>query len=295
MRTLFIGLFIIAFLAGIAAKTMNMPLAGQKSWVGHLLSMVGLQHKDESEKAQFNEIVHHFDRDKTDFTQYIKDQQQYLEDSQLQMSSLTQSIKDKLDRSSNMDLLRLRDLMKQYQDQNSLLIEHGKELIRFNQEQMNLRQKLVQDRTLASMESNSGRDRFMQNLRENLERQRDLMSQRVTENDALSDRIQQIKDQTQKMHDSVALKENPQFLEKLKDISEKTKSVLDRVKEQRERLQDMNQRNLADISLMKEKMENLKQRTVDLVGQNRARMQDQQQLMQDRVNDQMKRAKELGR
>lgn len=289
MRTLFIGLFILVFFAGIATQQMSHAPAGQTSWLRGLMNMTGLKHSDEVQKAQIKQIVHQGEDKPEDFARYLKDQQQALEDSRLQVSSLYQIIKDRSDRDTNVDLLRLKDLMKRYQDQSALLIEHGKQLMELNEDQTKMRQKLASQAQPESFFSNSQQQGLLQNFQDNLSRQRDLFASQTRENGELKDRAEQIRNQVQKMHDNVAFKEDSRFLEKLQSLSEKSVSVLDKVKEQQARLKDLNQENLDKMSSLAEKINDTKQRSADLVEDNRQRAQDQEQILKDHLRDQLDR------
>ncbi len=260
MRIFFIGMFIIALLAGLAAQQLNRPSSDQQSWLGHAMNAVGLKDRERAEKAQFDEIAQRFVEQKAGFTQHLKDQQQYLEDSKTQMASLMQTIKDRLDRDSNTDLLRLKDLLQQHQDQAALLIDRGKESLQLNEQRMKIPQ-------------------VMQDLKEKLDHQNDLMKQRMADSEALRDKMQQIKDQIQAMHDQTASKE----------IFDKSQAAFDKLKEEQERLRETNQQNSTALNAMKEKIDDLKQRNRDLVEQSRERMRDQQQLLKDRLQDQRDR------
>ncbi|MBI3602097.1 MAG: hypothetical protein HY209_04320 [Candidatus Omnitrophica bacterium] len=278
MRILLIGMFIIALLAGLAAKQLNQPSSDQRSWAGHVMNAVGLKDQERVERVQFNEIVHRFIEQKTKFTQNLQDQQQYLEGSRSQMASLTQIIKDRTDGDSNVDLLRLKDLMQRYQDQSTFLIEHGKELMQLNEQQIKIREKAVENADLASILSKSDRDQFIQGLRGKLDHQNDLMKQRMADSEALRDKMRQIKDQIQAMHDGA--------------VSNKSQAALDKLKEDQEHLREINQKNLMALGAIKEKIDDLKQRNADQLAGSREHTRDQQQLLKDRLQDQLDRIRD---
>lgn len=283
MRTLFIGLFILAFLAGIAAKQMSHAPAGQTSWLGGLMNMIGLKHNNEVQKAQIEQIVHPGRSKPKDFVQYLKDQQQALEDSRLRMSSLYQMIKDRSDRDTNVDLLRLKELMQRYQDQSAFLIEHGRQLMQLNEEQTKIREKLALQADLPSQQ------RFLQAFNDNQSRQKELLALQMRDHEQVKDQAQQIRDQAQRMHDEAAFKKDSQFLEKLQSISEKSSSILDKVKEQQTHLKDLNQESFANLSSLTEKINDSKQKSADVIENNNQRNQAQEQILKDHLRDQLER------
>jgi hypothetical protein len=291
VRTLFVGLFIIALLAGVSAKMMdNSP--NHTSWLGNILNAVGFKKQDQIQKTQFDEIVHKFGDQKDDFSQGLKDQQQFLKTSQEQMSSLSQLVQDKMNNNSNIDLLRLKELMKQFQDRSALLIEKGKELENFNDQRLKINQKIAFDSYESSLQSNIDRSKFIQSMKDNLRRQQEMINEQSQENKGLEEKIGQIRDQIQKVHDSVAFKENPQFTEQLKSLSDKTQAVLDNVHQKQEQIKATNQSNLANLESTRQRMDDLKQRSKNSIDQNRSHIQDQQQALNDRVQDQLERIRE---
>ena len=283
MRILFVGIFIIALLAGILGK---IDKHSSSTWVGDFLNAVGLKQREQVQKVQVDQIVSQFSKERSTLWDELRDQQEYLRSSREQMGSLYQMVKDRSDRDANVDLLRLKELMKEFQDQSTILIEHGKQLEEFNRSRIKVNQDLALKSDVDQFISNSDRNRFLQNIKDKLDEQKQFIDQQMQRNSELKDKIHKIQDHINQMHDNIAFKENPELVEKLKSLSTKTKTVLDQVKEKQEKLQAMNQKNLASLDVSREKMADMKEKSRSQTTSQR--IQDQIQKLKDQRSDRMK-------
>ena len=291
MRTFIIGLFIVTFLAGAAAKMMN-DSSNTTSWLGHILNVIGLKKNDQEQKDKINTIVKDFGNQKERFDEYIQDRERYLKDSQEQVGSLSQIVQDMSDRNSNVDVLRLKDLIHRFKDQNTIMIERGRQLEDFHQKQMQINQKIAQDYEKSSFMSATNRREFLQNIKDNLRQQQSLMDQQMQDNRLLKDKIQQVQENIKQVQHVKALKENTELVEKLQMISDKNQTALEKVSQQQEKLKVINEKNLASIDSIKERIDRLKQIKFNSIDDVHFHIQDQTQAINSRIQDQLEKARE---
>lgn len=294
MRPFVIGLFIITLLAGIMAKMLSnhQSSSDQTGLVGNILNAIGVRKHAKEQTAQADEIARQFGEKKNSFSEYLQDQQRNLRSSREEMGSLTQIIKEVSNKESSVDILRLKELMKQCEDRTALLIEHGKEIEKFNEERMKANAKLALEADKNFFISNSDRNRLLAQIKDGLDQQNDRMSQQLQDNQALRNKIQQIHDQVQQMHDQELLKQNTQLAERLQTVSDKTQTVLDAVGHQEQKLQDVSQKNQIVLDSMKEKTDRLKQKNQDFMDRNRQNILDKTQAANDRIQDQLEKLQE---
>lgn len=290
MRAIFVGIFILALLAGITAKLLSYS-SNDETFMGSFLKSVGYKKNQELQRKQIQDYARQFSKRKETLMDYIKDQQDYIESSQNQMSALTQMVKTMSERDKNFDLLHIKDLMNQYEDRRNLLIENGRRIIEFNEQNKKINQTMYDKSSLDAIVSNSNAERMLQNLKDKLNNQEDLLNQQVQNTQALNDKIQQIKEQVQIRHEEIAFKEKPQFLEKLESLSNNTQSLVQNVKEKQNQIQEIYQRNLTNVENMNERMRDLKQKNIDNSNRNSSAINGQ--AMNDHVRDQIERLKEL--
>ncbi|MEI7998960.1 MAG: hypothetical protein WCH62_05585, partial [Candidatus Omnitrophota bacterium] len=275
-------------------KVMNSS-SDKKSWIGHILSLVGLKNKDQVEKAQVKNIIDQVERQKDLFSQYLGDQRRYLAESREQMGSLSLQIKEMMDRDSNADLFRLKDLTKQMEDQTTLLIDQGKQIEEFNEQQKKLNQKVAQDADVASFVSNSDRNRFVDSFKDGLNQQQDFMRKQMQKTQELKSRMQQIQNQIKEASDQGAFKSNSQMADKMESQLNKVQSVLDDSKDRQQRLMEINQRNMTSIDSMSRKMDDIKRKNQDFMNQNKTHVGGQAQSFNNRIQDQLEKAKDRNR
>ena len=254
MQILFVIILIFALLGGI----LNKCDSGHSSSGGSFFNIFGIKSKEQIEKERLEKVV----------ADFFKTQNQYLGDSQEESGALSKVIEEASSLDKNGDLLRLKSLVTQFEDQNVLMVENGKDIMAFKQKQDKINKKMAEEADLASFLSNGRQKEILEKQRDAMEKQREIMSK-------LHAQIEQMRQDPSK---------NTQFINKLDGASNKISSSLERLKEQQERMQDMKQNNLDRYESMKENLQSSQERNKD-------KMRD----MKDRIQDQLERAKDRRR
>jgi hypothetical protein len=240
VQIFFISLLMIAFFGGILSKCNS----NHSSEGASFFNVLGFKTKEQLQAEQLNKYL----------STYLKDKDNLLGDIQQDVGPLSQAVRDASVKNDNVDLLRLKNLMAQFEDQNVLMIQDGKELLAFNDKQKKLNKKMADKSELDAFLSRSSQQEL-------IAKQKDTLAQ---------------------MQSNQAVKNNPQLAEKLNAVYNKTMSRLDTLKQQQEQLQYIKQNNSQTASSIKMKIEDQKRHNEDLMRDNNDRMRDQMERMKDR-------------
>jgi hypothetical protein len=273
VQIIIIGLLIMATLVGVFARLIYSHRPTQ--W---MKSEEFTDNMNLNEKQKLQDMIDRMEDQKRKLMEYVHDQQLYAQDRGSQMGSLSEIIQKMSARDKNFDLLRLKDLMKQFEDQSSLMIKNGSALVSFNEKQKK------------AYESNK---RFLdEKIEEELRLQQLFIEQQREKNKNLRDKIQEIRSQVQQLHDKNFVSEEAAVFEKLQSLSDNTLVSLDKLDSRREKLKILADTNAIHVASMKDRLDDLKQKNQDSVERNRIHTQDQTQKINDRIHDQMERNKD---
>jgi hypothetical protein len=260
LQVLFIGFIILALLGGFLSKCSQGPTG---EWGGSFFNAIGFKSKEQIQKEQLDKLLRN----------YLQDQTAYLDDSKEDIDSITKMVEE-ASKKENVDLLRLKFLMKQFEDLNVLMIENGKELLAYNDSQKKKNKKRAQQVFEDTASSKGSQNALLDKQKDALQREQDVLNE------------------IQRIGDSPSVKDNPELAHKLNHISNKSVSHLDHLKEEQNQIQNMNQNNARDASYMKERMEDLRNKNQASMMDNRSRLEDQTRAINDRIRDQMDRLKD---
>jgi hypothetical protein len=274
VQFIFVCIFIFAVLVGVFAKAVN---SDKTSFVGYFVNSIGLKDQTDEQKNQMRSLVAKFSLEKNKVSEYLKNQQAYMGSSQNEIGSFSQIIKEMSARHESVDLLRLKQLMKDFSDQNTLLIENG--------------QKLVELKEKQKKANEVGFNRFLQGSRDQLTHQREFIDEQIEKNKELKEKVAQMQVQIRQIRDDAISKEDSQVLDKLQFVSNKTMANLDQLKSQQDELKSMNTDNLSSIESVRDKVEDIKQKNRDKIEETSQRIKDQNDQLKDRIRDQMEKAK----
>jgi len=245
-----IALILIAFLGGILSKC-NTAHVNQG---GAFFNVLGFKSKEQIQQEQLNQLM----------GKYLKDKNELLGGVQSEMGPLSQAVKDASDKDQNVDLLRLKGLMSRFEDQNVLMIEDGKELLNYNEQQKKRNKKMAQDADRAAFLSKSAQQELLARQKDTLEKQRDLI------------------DQLQQLQQSDAIRNNAQLSSQLSNLSAKSSAALENLKQEQDHIDQLRQNSLRSPDELKQKIEDLKNRNEDQLRQNNDRMRDQMERLRDK-------------
>ncbi len=254
MHILLITILVIAIFFGVLTKEDS----NHQSIGSGFFSLLGFKSREELQKDEMNKLV----------SKYLKEQSQYLGDTQEVLGPLSKMVEDSYGKGKDGDFLMIKSIMKKFEDQNFLMVQNGKELMALKEKQKKINQKLADDAELALILSQSSQKDMFQ-------KQQDLLKE-------LNEKMQQMK------NDSILVKDS-QLVDKLKTASNKTISSLENLKEQKNRINNLNSNK--DTSI-RDKIEEQNRRNKDLIESNRSHIQDQQRDLKDRMRDQLDRAKD---
>ena len=303
----FLALFIITLLAGVFAY-LKPPAQGPMKFV---LSAVGFTGKENHNRANAQQVSMTVDKgmmkireqmatlaqQQNSFQDMLKDRQEVLERLGQNASEVMSAV-DQASEKSSQDILRLKTLMTDMQDQRRLLVERGQDLMAQNndlaksrewiQDQINFAD-FKKDTTLSMLQDRYGR---LSDQAQALQEQGARHSQMVREEMLqMRDHLNEIADSTK--HEAsgqqqVIKERMAQMLEKQKDdmlkleaSEEKARNLM---RETKENLLSAQQR--FDDMLMHSKtlIADARQRSADQAAQNKQRMADQMQTLKDRAN-----------
>ncbi|MBF0490516.1 MAG: hypothetical protein HQL15_07850 [Candidatus Omnitrophica bacterium] len=264
MQILFIAMIILALLGGFLSKYQT----SHADWGSSLFSVFGFKSNKQIEQEQLEKIL----------SQRLNDQLRYLESSKVEIGSLSENLQNSLSQDNSPDILRLKSLMKDFEDENVLMIQNGKDLLSFNEERKKINQKMSNESKKSAYLTKENQLEFMEKQKEAVRKQMEV--------------LQQLRDHIQHMKGNSSIKDNAILNDQLRAVSDKTSSYFDNIRHKQEDIDSATQNNSTKIAEMKERMDDLSRKNQDRISDNRSSLQDKTRDLNDRIRDQLEKAKE---
>lgn len=242
MQITLIALIMIAFLGGMLSKCSSDKASNGSS----IFNMLGFKSKESIQKEQLDHLL----------GKYLKDKNSLVGEIQEDIGPLSKAVREASDTNSNVDLLRLKNLMSQFEDQNVLMIEDGKDLMAFHEKQKKLNKKMADQ-----LEHDQFLSRAAQ--QELIAKQKDILAQ---------------------MRGNAALTNDPKLNSQLNAVYDKTVARLDAIRSQQENVNALKQQSLNNAQSVKDRMDDQKRRVEDQLRANNDRMKDQMERLKERTN-----------
>jgi len=226
------------------------------------------------------------------FLDMIRDQQQILKSATKDASDILMEAQQKGEAVDN-DLLQLRSLTSQMQDQGRLLVAHGEELIALNNQLTASRQQVAEQIDLANINTEASLNALQ-------ERSASLNNKAAEVFQKVNDHNQQIRDQIQSMHDklqdlsdsgAIGLQQplvKDSIHRMLSNESDVINKLADNEQKSKQLVQDAQDRQAEAREQLEEKM----QQSKDMIEDERQKAQDQQEANQQHIADQMQRIRD---
>lgn len=225
------------------------------------------------------------------FLDIIKDQQQVLENASKDAYDVMLEAQ-KASWKNDHDILRLKELTSQMQDEQRLLVTNGKGLVALNDQITQGRQQISDQIDLAKVNTETSLSTLQQHY-DTLNYQASGLFHKVVRRD------QQVRDQMNKtqdqLRDLVNSAANNSALQQ-QNIKDSIRLMLDKEREDMIKLADSEERSrnlLKDAQERqadaKERLNDSLQRSKDLIEEERQKAQDQKEMMRQRIEDQKQR------
>jgi hypothetical protein len=226
------------------------------------------------------------------FLDTIQDQQQVLQNTGKEASDimlLTQQEGEKGDK----DILKLKALASEMQDEQRLLVAHGQELLVLNDQLTKSRQWIADQVDLANINNESSLNALQQRYTMLKDQASGFFDKVTQHNQEVRDRMTKMQDQLNDLannasSDSVAMQQQ--------NIKERIAHMLDKERADMVKLADNEDASQSLMNDSKQHLEDSKellnvslQRSQDLIEDERQKAEDQQEISQQRVADQMQR------
>jgi hypothetical protein len=287
---LFIGLFVIALLAGFVTIETNRD-NNSPGWLGSISEKVGFKQVRARQKSRTQKIFEDLREQRLDLMENMRDQQDMLKQAEEQRRGLSKIVEDLSDKNDS-DMLRLKSMLDDFADKNRLLIERGRELIRANQEQIKTRQQALEDATDDSDESDVRSEQFTELAEKALQQRRDFINQSL-------DNVRNLREQTESLSYQLKIFEdnlpNPRRGElplKMAEIKNKNDQMLINLKNKEERVRQQMQYAEINVASQKEKMNSFIDRNTQRIEEQQHNLDNQNELMKERAQSQLQRLKE---
>ncbi len=305
MRYLFLGLFIISFLAGVVTMAINRPTDGQPGIINNLLTAVGATQREKSNRLQgaslvngtnrrldqAKELMDDAARAQEALMEDVADQQRLLENTNEHISYLSSLVRDFADK-NNADWLRIKEATEDFNNKSRLLIESGKELVAYNKEQLKVRQQSLDDVSLEAIKSKINEGRFQQYAFESLKQRSDFINKSSSTVKAIREQTERLQDRLRSLEDNLIKKEDAQLIDNLKDMQSKSQGLLADIKLKEIRLRDLNQQQEAQVRTSQERTEDFINQSAQHLSDTQDMMRERQRVSDERVRDQIERLKE---
>jgi hypothetical protein len=221
------------------------------------------------------------------FLDTLQDQQAVLENARKDANDIMLEAKAVPGRNDN-DILRLKDLTAQMQDEQRLLVVNGKELIALNDQITQSRQWISDQIDLDKVDTDISLSTLQQHYAV-LNHQASVFFHKVTRHDrAIRDQMDKIQGQ---MNDLVNNAANDSALQQ-QNIKDRIRRMLAKEHENMLKLADSEERNRNLLRDEEEKLADLQeqlndslQRSRDLMDEERQKAKDQQEMMRQRMED----------
>ena len=228
------------------------------------------------------------------FLDTVKEQELVLKDSSKQASDVM-LLAQKQGQAGQKDILQLQALATEMQDQQRLLVDHGKDLVNLNGQLTKNRQWVTDQMDLVNL-SNDAASRELQQRYTELKNQADMFFDKVAEHNQI------VRDQMLKMQDRMHdLANNAAYDSAVQQDSakERMQRILDKEHEDMIRLADSEERSRNLLKDAQANLDSSKQRFIDslqhsqeMMEEQRQKNEDQNWLNQQRIADQMQRLKD---
>jgi hypothetical protein len=269
-----VGLLGVALFTGVFSTWLNKP---DKNWASGFFKSIGIGHED---SVLPEETVHKFQNKQESFNQYVKDQKIYLKDVKSQADNLSEIIQQMPDQDNDVSLVPLKDLIRKLKNQSEVLMDQQKKIEAFNE-----RHKDLDYRHLRSVET----------LKDTLNEQDEFMTVQYSQYQELKSKLDLIQNKIQKISRNLTSSQVPQFTEKIQYLSAETKYHLDSARQRQDRIQRNNKDDIMENDFGKSKREDLQRRNQDSMANNHDRIEDQTRAINDRIRDQIEKAKDKNR
>jgi hypothetical protein len=225
------------------------------------------------------------------FLDAIKDEQQVLQDTGKDANGIMLQAQGSSDKNSA-DVLRLKELTDQIQDQQRLLVSHGQDLIALNDQLTQSRQMVAEQMALANTNVESSLTALQQRY-SMLQNQANGYFDRVNQhNQEVRDQIEQMNNHLQEMAQSVAdnsADQQDSLKTRIRALISREHQGMAKLADSEEKSRDLLQNSQEKVADSIEKSQESQQRSQDLMDQEREKAQDQKEMLQQRVDDQMQR------
>lgn len=305
MRYLFASLFLIAFLSGVVTWVLNHPNDSNSGLIKGMFSAVGLSQRESFNRLQTAKIVKDSDnkmtrmrevmndlaKSQTDLVDDLRDQRQLIENNNARIESFSVMVSNFTDK-NNMDILRTKEVMNDFNNKSRMLIENGRNLIRVNQEQLNMRKQILEDFTATRIKSSVNENLFHQRAFESLKQRSEFISNISSNVQAVRDQVSRMKDRLKSVERSLTNKEDSRLISNLKDIQAKSEEMLSDLKSSEDRLRDANQEHESRAKEVMEKLDDFINQNAQHFADRQELMREQKRMQDERTEDQMQRLRD---
>lgn len=289
MKYLFIGAFILAFIAAAVGWYTNRPVEGM-GWFGSALNATGVKQRESAYRQQLRDsALIAMDQQRKIFED-LEFRQQLVNENNERLKSISQITEEAISKST-VDVTRLRVLMDDLQNKQKFLVENGKEIARLNQEQLKLRQEILGVSEASVIESHINRDRLNGLTNQMLKLRESNLNQSIAQTQVMRDHIEAIKGHVASIGSSSDMQDQ-MIKEKISAMSLKIREMMEYNEQQQQRLRERNEQNTLDVSQVKERMasfvESKRQQFDDVNDQ----MIERKRTLEDRTHDQLEQLKQ---
>ena len=210
------------------------------------------------------------------FLDTIQDQQQVLESASKDASDIMLEAQKISGKGSN-DILRLKEVTSQMQDEQRLLVAHGKDLVAINDQITQSRQWISDQIDLAKINTGASLSTLQQRYSMLKNQAAGFSDKAVGYNKAVGNQMDRIQDHLNELANNAA-----HGTEQQRSAKEHIRRMLAKEREDRIKLADSEEKSR---NLLKDAQE----RSRDLIDEERQKAQDQQEMMRQRIEDQRQR------
>lgn len=221
----------------------------------------------------------------------IRDQQQLLANTSKDAADIMQKAQDQSDKNA-IDVLRLKELTAQMQDQQRLLTSHGQVLIDMNNRLTDSRQWVTDQVDLVRVNTASSMDALQQHYN-SLKDQADGFFDKVGQhNQEVNDQIQRMQDHLKEMSQNASennAMQQDSAMERMGHMLENEHESMAKLAEKEECNKGLLEEAQQNLQNSKEAFQDTLQRSEDLIEKEREKAQDQKDMLQQRMEDQEQR------
>ncbi len=290
MRYLFIGLLVISFIGtGVAwyLKRSN----NDEGFLKGALSSVGIKQKESVHRQRMNELNKQNIKGQEALYEDVGDQERFLEESNTRLQTIVQIARESMDKNDG-DLLRLQSTMEGLQNQNRLLIERGKELVKANQEQLKLRMNNLDKASLSSIDTEINLQRFESTAENLLSARRDYMNAVEEQSKLINDNVIEIKDKLKNLSEKGTMSQSSPLNEKLDSLAQQSDELLMKIRDNQQRIKDRVESSRQKLADAKEHLKDVMDSKEQLFADTQERNIERTRTLNDRSRDQMEKLRQ---